>query len=491
MLRDPKSFALVENFAGQWLQFKNIDVVRPDLERFPDFDDGLRQAMRRETELFFESIIREDRSVLDLLDANYTFVNERLARFYGIPGVTGPEFRKVDVSGTRARRRHSGAGQRAHRVFVFHADLAGAARQVDPGESAERSASAAAARRAAARRKQGRRRRDAAPADGRASEEPSLRVLPFADGPARLRPGELRRDRRVADARTAISRWIRPARCRTAGRSRRPAELKAILKQDREVFVRALTEKLLIYALGRGLERYDRPALDAITADCRRRVPVFTAGPGDREQSAVSDEKRPPGRRGPLSAKGDDRNELYYAEAHQPPHGAARHGGRRRPARAGRDVSGVGRRAEAAPRRLAVVYVPNGIIMKDWKPEAAGADFAFTRILKPLEPFPRGLTVLSGLANHAAEKARGGGHAKATGSFLSPRRRNTPPDRTCMRESRSTSLSRRTGERKRAYPRSSSAAKTRAWWATATRVRAARTPTRFPGETPTRRSRWR
>src|SRR5438552_3472835 len=70
-------------------------------------------------------------------------------------------------------------------------------------------------------------------------------------------------------------------------------------------------------------------------------------------------------------------------------------------------------------RRVAVVYVPNGIIMKDWKPAAAGEDFAFTRILKPLEPFRKDITVLSGLANHAAEKARGGGHAKASGSFLS------------------------------------------------------------------------
>src|SRR5207302_327309 len=91
MLADPKSFALVEDFAGQWLQFKNIDVVRPDLERFPVFDDGLRLSMRRETELFLGNIVINDRSVMELLDAKYTFVNERLARFYGIEGVSGPE----------------------------------------------------------------------------------------------------------------------------------------------------------------------------------------------------------------------------------------------------------------------------------------------------------------------------------------------------------------------------------------------------------------
>src|SRR5262249_40545975 len=89
MLRDPKSSALAENFGGQWLQFKNIDVVRPDIERFPMFDEGLRQAMRRETGMFLENLIRNDGSILDLLDANYSFLNERLARFYGVPGVTG------------------------------------------------------------------------------------------------------------------------------------------------------------------------------------------------------------------------------------------------------------------------------------------------------------------------------------------------------------------------------------------------------------------
>src|SRR5207253_10526384 len=76
-------------------------VVRPEQERFPLFDEALRQSMRRETELFIENIVRNDGSVLEFLDANYTFVNERMARFYGIPGVTGPEFRRVDVSGTK------------------------------------------------------------------------------------------------------------------------------------------------------------------------------------------------------------------------------------------------------------------------------------------------------------------------------------------------------------------------------------------------------
>ena len=98
MLADPRSRALVENFAGQWLHLRNVRSVLPNSDEFPDFDDNLRQAFRRETELLFESIIREDRNVLDLLRADYTFVNERLARHYGIPGIYGSRFRRVPVT---------------------------------------------------------------------------------------------------------------------------------------------------------------------------------------------------------------------------------------------------------------------------------------------------------------------------------------------------------------------------------------------------------
>ncbi|HEY8518788.1 MAG TPA: DUF1592 domain-containing protein [Gammaproteobacteria bacterium] len=97
MLADPRAESLVENFAAQWLYLRNLKSVQPDVEEFPNFDDNLRQAMRRETELLFESIMREDRSVVELLTADYTFVNERLARHYGIPNVYGSHFRRIDV----------------------------------------------------------------------------------------------------------------------------------------------------------------------------------------------------------------------------------------------------------------------------------------------------------------------------------------------------------------------------------------------------------
>jgi hypothetical protein len=99
MLGDVKSRALVDNFAGQWLQFRNLELATPDPNMFPQFDETLRQAMRRETELFFEGVIREDRNILEFLTADYTFVNERLARHYGIDGIKGNEFQRVTLAG--------------------------------------------------------------------------------------------------------------------------------------------------------------------------------------------------------------------------------------------------------------------------------------------------------------------------------------------------------------------------------------------------------
>ena len=97
MLADRRSRALVSNFASQWLHLRNLASITPDMRLFPDFDDNLRQAFRQETELFVDSILREDRSLLDLLRADYTFVNERLARHYGIPGVYGSHFRRITL----------------------------------------------------------------------------------------------------------------------------------------------------------------------------------------------------------------------------------------------------------------------------------------------------------------------------------------------------------------------------------------------------------
>jgi Protein of unknown function (DUF1592)/Protein of unknown function (DUF1588)/Protein of unknown function (DUF1587)/Protein of unknown function (DUF1585)/Protein of unknown function (DUF1595)/Planctomycete cytochrome C len=103
MLLDPKADALANNFPGQWLQTRALESVKPDRKKFPDFDEYLRLSMARETALFFKSILREDRSILDFIDADYSYLNERLARFYGLTDVQGPEFRKVSFPNTAQR----------------------------------------------------------------------------------------------------------------------------------------------------------------------------------------------------------------------------------------------------------------------------------------------------------------------------------------------------------------------------------------------------
>ena len=199
MLASPKAEALVTNFAGQWLYLRNLAAASPDARTFPDFDDNLRQAFRRETELFVESIVQEDRSALDLLRANYTFVNERLAKHYGIPNVYGSRFRRVSLGENSTRGGILGPGQRADGHLVRQPHVAGASRQVDPGEHRRHAAASAAAERAAA---EGHRRRGTSALDARAhgpaSRESRVRRLPSAHGPGRPFDGELRRDRPVA-----------------------------------------------------------------------------------------------------------------------------------------------------------------------------------------------------------------------------------------------------------------------------------------------------
>jgi hypothetical protein len=98
LLADARSGALVDNFAGQWLELRNLDSVKPDPDKFPEWGPELREAMRTETRMFFDNILRENRPISDFLDARYTFLNEQLAKFYGIDGVTGPDFRRVDLT---------------------------------------------------------------------------------------------------------------------------------------------------------------------------------------------------------------------------------------------------------------------------------------------------------------------------------------------------------------------------------------------------------
>ena len=158
MLADPKADALVENFGDQLLYLRNLPATSPDGVFYPDWDDELRKSFRRETELLFESIIKENRSVVDLLTADYTFLNERLAKHYGIPNIYGSQFRRVTLGPDLAYRRGL-LGQGS--VLVAHLgaelpDLAGEARRVGAGKHPGHAAAGASAQRSAARGHQGR-----------------------------------------------------------------------------------------------------------------------------------------------------------------------------------------------------------------------------------------------------------------------------------------------------------------------------------------------
>ena len=221
MLADPRSESMVTNFAAQWLYLRDIEAKQPDELLFPDFDETLRSAFQRETELFLDSILRENRSVLDLLTANYTFLNERLAKHYGIPNVQGSDFRRVTLPAGQPARRAAGPGQYPDADVVRDANVAGAARQVGAGEPAGVAAAAAAAERSGAEDRRRGTGQDAVDArsDDAAPRESGLRELPRADGSDRLRDGEFRRRRQMARSRCRQARSTPRACCRTARRS--------------------------------------------------------------------------------------------------------------------------------------------------------------------------------------------------------------------------------------------------------------------------------
>ena len=264
MLRDEKSRALVENFAGQWLQFSNIAVIRPDVGQFPTFEDNLRRSMRRETERFLEEIIRKDRSMLEILDADYTFVDERLARFYEIDGVEGSEFRKIDMAGTER-----GGGLLSHASVLAVTSYSTRTSPVlrgkwiletllndpppPPPPSVPALDEATAAQSASMRQELEAHRENTACASCHSRMDPLGFSLENFNAIGAWR--------KVDDHHTIDVSGTLPSGRTFAGHQ----ELKQVLLDNREAFVRGMTEKLFIFALGRGLERYDRPALTKIT----------------------------------------------------------------------------------------------------------------------------------------------------------------------------------------------------------------------------------
>ena len=267
MLADPKSDALVDNFAGQWLFLRNMRSVKPDPGTFPEFDGNLREAFQRETELWFESQIRDDRSVLEVLTSDYTFVNERLARHYGIPDVRGNHYRRVSLSddGRRGILGHASvmtATSYANRtspvkrgVWVLE-NLLGSPPPPPPADvpGLEDSDSVAdpsdpESQPRSVRERMERHRTDPVCASCHVRMDPLGFALEGFDAIGGYR------DLPVAETSGTL-----PNGTELSG----PTSVREMLIESREEFVGTVTEKLMTYALGRGVEYYDHPSIRQI-----------------------------------------------------------------------------------------------------------------------------------------------------------------------------------------------------------------------------------
>jgi hypothetical protein len=264
MLRDSKSRALAEQFGGQWLQFRALESLTRNRERFPDFDDDLRLSMRRETELFVAHVIREDRSILDFIDAKYSFLNERLARHYGIDGVSGPEFRRVDLTGTpRAGVLTQGSvltvssyATRTSPVLRgkwILENLLNAPPPVPPPDVPNLD-EAAVGTAASLREQLEAHRKDPTCASCHRKMDPLGFGLENFDATGAWR---------TTDGKFPIdATGYLPDGDEFNG----PEELGHVLENQPGAFARCLTSKLLTYALGRGLERYDSRTVKQIAS---------------------------------------------------------------------------------------------------------------------------------------------------------------------------------------------------------------------------------
>lgn len=269
MLADPRARSLANNFADQWLYLRNLDSLTPDSRLFPDFDDNLRQALRQETELFFESVLREDRSVLDLLKTDYTYLNERLARHYGISGVYGSHFRKVALTPETHRGGLLRQGSvlsvtsyatRTSPVIRGHwilGNLLGSPPPPPPGNVPalkEKTISATLP----VRQRLAEHRANTACASCHDIMDPVGFALENFDAIGRWRDYE---DGYPVDAEGGL-----PDGSKFVGID---ALEQGLLKRP-ELFVGTLAEKLLTFALGRGIEPFDAPAVRRVVRDAER-----------------------------------------------------------------------------------------------------------------------------------------------------------------------------------------------------------------------------
>jgi mono/diheme cytochrome c family protein len=269
MLGDPRADALMENFAGQWLWLRNVATHRPDKPLFPDFDDSLREAARRETELLFATVLREDRPVLELLTADYTFVNERLARHYGIPGIYGTEFQRVAIADPNRRgilghtsilsvtSRPNRTSPVIRGKWILENILGTPAPEPPPNVPAfKEDEIGAKASLGTMRERMAAHHANPVCAGCHAMLEPPGLALENFDAVGKWR--DVDESRRALDASGALPDGTKFDDLNG---------FRALLVRDPDVFATTVTKKLMTYALGRGLEPYDMPAVRQIVRD--------------------------------------------------------------------------------------------------------------------------------------------------------------------------------------------------------------------------------
>ncbi len=270
MLDDPKSDALIRNFAGQWLSLRNLEIVKPDPDVFPEFDESLRESFREETELFFSSVLREDRGVLELLDANYTYLNQRLAEHYGLPKMYGPQLRRVALS---EPNRGGLLGQGSVLTVTSYPDrtsvvqrgkwiletLLGTPPPPPPPDIPDLKLHGKDGRKLTMREQMEQHRSNAICASCHARMDPLGFALENYDGVGRWRQTDAGRPIDASGRLPDGSQFVGPGELK-----------KALVTAHADEFIDTFTEKLLTYALGRGLEYFDKPAVRSITREAAR-----------------------------------------------------------------------------------------------------------------------------------------------------------------------------------------------------------------------------
>lgn len=269
MLDDERSSALTQNFAAQWLYLRNLDAFVPDMRLYPDFDHNLRQALRTETELFFQSVVREDQSVLRLIDADYTFLNERLARHYGIPHVYGSRFRRVAVD--KSMQRGGLLRQGSVLCVTSYANrtspvirgkwvlenLLGSPTPPPPPDVPDLQDDAIISASLSVRERLEQHRANPTCAKCHDMIDPVGFALEQFDAVGRWRTME--------NGRPISADSTLPDGTPVAG----AAGLESVLLERPELFVQTFTEKLMTFALGRGVEYYDAPSVRRVVRDAR------------------------------------------------------------------------------------------------------------------------------------------------------------------------------------------------------------------------------